>query len=107
MSNVVDTAVDKEIRTYSQALSQSIKEFVLALSEEDKLKKAVQETVTDDDRSKDVIVFGLAEEMSENLDRKVRTLFETSMISFCYQKGRILADCYSTFHSKYSHCFVN
>ena len=89
MSNVVDTAVDKEIRTYSQALSQSIKEFVLALC-----------------NWLFVIVFGLAEEMSENLDRKVRTLFETSMISFCYQKGRILADCYSTFHSKFSHCFV-
>jgi len=37
MSDVVDAAVDKGIRTYSQALSQSIEEFVSAFSEEDKL----------------------------------------------------------------------
>ena len=74
MSTVVDTAVDKGIRTYSQALSHSIEESVSAFSEE-KLKKAVQEAVTDDDRSKNVIVFGMTEKNSEDLDGQIAALF--------------------------------
>ena len=88
MSNVVDTAVDKGIRTYSQALSQSIEESVSAFSE-DKLKKAVQKAVTDDDRSKNVIVFGLAEEKSEDLDCKVTTLFEEIEEKPSFEAARI------------------
>jgi hypothetical protein len=40
-----------------------------------KLKKAVKEVVTDNDRSKNVVVFGLSEETSEDLDGKVSALF--------------------------------
>ena len=57
MSTVVDTAVDKGFRSHSQALSRTIKDSVPVLSEKT-LKKVVQEAVTDDDRSRNVIVFG-------------------------------------------------
>ena len=74
MPTVVDTAVDRGIRSYSQALSQTIQNSVPVLSEQT-LKKVVQEAVTDDDRSKNVVIFGLAEEASENLDGKITALF--------------------------------
>ena len=75
MSTVVDTAVDKGIRSYSQALSRTIKDSVPVLSEQT-LKKVVQEAVTDDDRSRNVVVFGLADEASEDLDSKIARLFD-------------------------------
>ena len=74
MSCVVDTAVDKGIKSYSQAISRTIKESVPVLSEQ-KLKKVVQEAVTDDDRSRNVVVFGLTEELPEDLDNKISSLF--------------------------------
>ena len=75
MSSVVDTAVDKGIRSYSQVLSRTIKDSVPVLSEQT-LKKVVQEAVTDEDRSRNVVVFGLSEEASEDLDSKISSLFE-------------------------------
>ena len=74
MSCVVDTAVDKGIRSYSQAISRTIKESVPVLSEQ-KLKKVVQEAVTDDDHSRNVVVFGLTEELPEDLDNKISSFF--------------------------------
>ena len=55
MSNVVDTAVDKGIRSYSQIVSKTIQNAAPDLSEQ-KLKKVVQEAVNDEDRSKNVVV---------------------------------------------------
>ena len=40
------------------------------------LKKVVQEAVTDDDRSRNVVVFGLADEAAEDLDSKISGLFD-------------------------------
>ena len=74
MTTVVDTAVDKGMRSYSQALSRTIKDSVPVLSEQT-LKKVVKEAVSDDDRSRNVIVFGLTEEKSEVLDSKITDLF--------------------------------
>ena len=74
MSTVVDTAVDNGIRSYSQALSRTIKDSVPVLSERT-LKKVVQEAVTDEDRSRNIVVFGLSEEASEDLDCKITSLF--------------------------------
>ena len=74
MSTVVDTAVDKGIRSYNQALSRTIKDSVPVLSEKT-LKKVVQEAVTDDDRSRNVVVFGLTDDL-EDLDSKISGLFD-------------------------------
>ena len=74
MTTVVDTAVDKGMRSYSQVLSRTIKDSVPVLSEQT-LKKVVQEAVSDDDRSRNVVVFGLTEEKSEVLDSKITDLF--------------------------------
>ena len=55
LTTVVDTAVDKRMRCYSQVLSRTIKDSVPVLSEQT-LKKVVQEAVSDDDRSRNVVV---------------------------------------------------
>ena len=75
MSSVVDTAVDRGIRSYSEIVSRTIENATPDLSEK-KLKKVVQEAVNDEDRSKNVVVFGLAEESSEDLNGKITALFE-------------------------------
>ena len=75
VTTVVNSAVDKGIRSYSQIVSETIEKSVPVFTE-DKLKKVVQEAVSYDDRSKNIIVFGLAEEKSEALDCKLTELFE-------------------------------
>ena len=70
MSSVVDSAVDKGMRSYSQVLSRTIKDSVPVLSEQT-LKKVVHEAVTDEDRSRNVVVFGLSEEASEEHGSKI------------------------------------
>ena len=76
MTTVVDTAVDKGIRSYSQVLSRTIKDSVPVLSEQT-LKKVVHEAVTDEDRSRNLVVFRLpdADNASEDLDSKISNLF--------------------------------
>ena len=61
-------------KEFGRTVKHSIEKSVSAFSEE-KLKKAVQEAVTDDDRSKKMIVFGMTEENSEDLDRQFSALF--------------------------------
>ena len=71
---VVEEAIDTRIQLYTEVFSQTGKDSALVLSKQ-KLKKAVQEAVTDDDRPMNVVVFGLSEETSEDLDGKVSALF--------------------------------
>ena len=74
MPAVVGEAVNKGIKQYSHIVSEGI-EKSKSLNKE-KLKEAVQEAVTEEDRSKNVVIFGLSEEPSEDLDDKVTSLFE-------------------------------
>ena len=60
MTSVVYTAVDKGIRSYSQVVSRTIKDSVPVLLEKT-LKKVVQKAVTNEDWSRNVVVFGLTE----------------------------------------------
>ena len=87
MSTVVDTAVDKGIQSYSQIVSQTIAQ-PRNLSKE-KLKSAVQEAVREDDRAKNVVVFGLSEEKSEDLDRKIVELFSEIEEKPSFEAARI------------------
>ena len=75
MTSVVDTAVDKGIRSYSQVVSRTIIDSVPVLSEKT-LRKVVQEAVTDEDRSRNIVVFGLSEETSEDLNSKITNMFD-------------------------------
>ena len=74
MPSAVEDAVDKGIKQYSHIVSEGIVKSK-SLNKE-KLKEAVQEAVTEEDRSKNVVIFGLSEEASEDIDGKVTALFE-------------------------------
>ena len=87
MSTVVDTAVDWGIKSYSEIVWQTIVQS-RNLSKE-KLKKAVQEAVHEDDRAKNVVVFGLSEEKSEDLDGKIVELFEEIEEKPSFEAARI------------------
>ena len=53
------------------------------------LKKVVQEAVSDDDRSRNVIVFGLTDDASEDLDCKISGLFDDIEEKPCFEAVRI------------------
>ena len=55
----------------------------------EKLKEAVQEAVHEDDRAKNVVVFGLSEEKSEDLDGKIVELFEEIEEKPSFEAARI------------------
>ena len=74
LSAVVDTAVENGIRSYSEVLSDTVRKSVPVLSAT-KLKKAVKEAVSDDDRSRNVVVFGLKEQESVHVDSQITDLF--------------------------------
>ena len=89
VTTVVNSAVDKGIRSYSQIVSETIEKSVPVFTE-DKLKKVVQEAVSYDDRSKNIIVFGLAEEKSEALDCKLTELFEEIEEKPSFEAARVV-----------------
>jgi hypothetical protein len=53
------------------------------------LKKAVQEAVHEDDRAKNLVVFGLSEEKSEDLDGKIIELFQKIEKKSRFEAARI------------------
>ena len=74
LTAVVDTAVENGIRCYSEVLSDTVKRSVPVLSAT-KLKKAVKEAVSDEDRSRNVVLFGLTEKESADLESQITDLF--------------------------------
>ena len=76
LSAVVDSAVENGIRSYSEVLSDTVRKSVPVLSAT-KLKKAVKEAVSDDDRSRNVVVFGLKEQDLVHVENQITELFDT------------------------------
>ena len=73
-STVHDT-VQEEIKTYSEAVgSQNSKMEAIQVGESVKL--AVKSAIREDDRSKNVMIFGLAETENEQISNKVADLFD-------------------------------
>ena len=69
----VQNSVQHEIKLYSDAVnSKSSSETVVT---EESLKKAVRSAIEDEDRTKNLIIFGLKENDREKLDIKVADLF--------------------------------
>ena len=62
------------IALYSEVLSETVRKSVPVLSAT-KLKKAVKEAVSDDDRSRNVVLFGLSENESADLENQITDLF--------------------------------
>ena len=72
-STVQDT-VQEEIKSYSEAVgSQNSK--MEAIQVEESVKLAVKSAIREDDRNKNVMIFGLAETENEQISNKVADLF--------------------------------
>ena len=70
--NVVKNTVSTELKSYSSVLRESCS----AALEPQKIASAVRKVAEGEDRSKNVIVFGLPEEQDESVDTKVSLLLE-------------------------------
>ena len=70
-STVQDT-MQSEIKSYSSALAEKAQPAVIS---PDVLKKVVQAVVDEEDRSKNIMLFGLVEEKNETLSNRVDEVF--------------------------------
>ena len=71
----VQDTVQAEMMSYSKALSGSTSCTAPKFTEQS-LKKVVQKVVREEDRSRNVMIFGLKEEAGEDLSNKVNVMFE-------------------------------
>ncbi len=88
MSTVVDIAVEKGIQSYSQAASQSPPQSAPSFTEET-LKKVVQEAEAGEDRSRNIVVFGIEEETGEDQGSKVTAVFSEISEKPIFEAARI------------------
>ncbi len=72
VQSTVQTTVQQEIKTYSAAVHASSTTPVFS---PDSLKKVVKSAIKEEDRSRNVLVFGLAEEEGEKIEDKISDLF--------------------------------
>ena len=75
VSTVIDTAIENGMKSYSQVVTNSVSKPEPNFTEA-KLKKVIQEAVADEDRSKNIMVFGMSEEAEEDVSDKITAVFE-------------------------------
>lgn len=73
VTSTVQSTVKQEIRSFSEVLKSAPSKSALC---EEKLKTVVRSAISDDDRSRNLIIHGLREESDEQLSEKVSCLFE-------------------------------
>ena len=73
VKSAVQDTVKSEMKSYSRAVVQSSPNATIT---EESLKKVVQKVVSEEDRSRNVIIFGLNETDEEHLTERVDELFQ-------------------------------
>ena len=68
VESTVQSSVQQEIKSYSEAVMKKSSETVVT---EKSLKSVVRSAIEDEDRSKNLIIFGMTEQDGEKLDSKV------------------------------------
>ena len=76
MKTAVKETVTEEIKSYSKVVSESVSNKLPATITAKNLRKAVQKVVTEEDRTKNVVIFGLEETENEKLSEKINYVFE-------------------------------
>ena len=74
VENTVQATVQREFKSYSDVVAKNTSASGPVCTEES-LKKAVKTAIEEEDRSKNLMVFGLGEEDEENLEEKISDLF--------------------------------
>ena len=75
VKTAVQETVTEEIKCYSKVVSESVSNGLPAITAKN-LRKAVQRVVTEEDRTKNVVIFGLEENENEELSDKINYVFE-------------------------------
>ena len=73
VTSTVQSTVKQEIRSFSEVLKSVPEKSALC---EERLKTVVRSAISEDDRSRNLIIYGLKEEIDEQLSKKVSSLFE-------------------------------
>ncbi len=73
LQKTVQATVQKEVQSYSAVVAQN--NTAPAISA-DSLKQAVKTAIAEDDRTKNIMIFGLGEEDNEQLENKVNEIFQ-------------------------------
>ena len=76
------------MKSYSSVLTDSVTKPEPSFSEE-RLKKVVQEAVADEDRSRNIMVSGVNEEIGEDLSDRISTVFEEILEKPSFEAARI------------------
>ena len=76
VKSTVETVVQKEVKSYSEAVAKNSTVPGVPAMTPDSVKRAVQSAISDEDRGKNLIVFGLDEVENENLDSRVGELLQ-------------------------------
>ena len=75
VQNTVQSTVQREVKLYSAAVSKNISSTAPVLSP-DSVKQAVKSAIAEEDRGKNIMVFGLGEENNEQLEEKMSEVFQ-------------------------------
>ena len=86
VKSAVQDTVQAEIKSYSQAVLKASPNTTIT---EESLKKVVQKAVSEEDRSRNVLIFGLKETDEEKLSDKVDELFEQIEVKPHFEAVRI------------------
>lgn len=86
VKSAVQDTVQAEIKSYSQAVLKASPNSTIT---EENLKKVVQKAVSEEDRSRNVLIFGLKETDEEKLSDKVDELFEQIEVKPHFEAVRI------------------
>ena len=73
VSTTVENSVKQEIRSFSEVLKSAPNKAALS---EDRLKTVVRSAIDDDDRSRNLIIYGMEEEHDDHLSEKASSMFE-------------------------------
>ena len=88
VKTVVENTVQAEIKSYSAAVSKHSPSSASTFTAEN-LKKVVQNVVAEEDRSRNVLIFGLKEDAGEKLCDKICDVFEQMAEKPRFEAARI------------------
>ena len=75
VESTVQITMQNEMKSYSEALGDHTNTETKTTQVQESLKKAVKSAIEEEDRSKNLVVFGLDESDTEQIDSQVRDLF--------------------------------
>ena len=94
VETVVKSSVENNLKEQFKSYSEAAAENVMvcksdSLTDPDTLKKVVKSVVQEEDRSRNVVIFGVSERKEENIEEPVKYVFEVIGLKPHLQAGRV------------------